>query len=107
TLTSPGLTITVDNQTKVYGAALQALTASYTGFFNGDSSTSLTSLPSLCTPSLAASLAAASPYPITASGAADSDYTISYVDGTLTVTPARLTITADNQTKVYGAALPA
>ena len=34
------------------------------------------------------------------------DYTISYVAGTLTVTPAALTITANNQTKVYGAALP-
>ena len=34
-----------------------------------------------------------------------SDYTISYVAGTLTVTPAPLTITPSNQTKVYGAAL--
>ena len=47
------------------------------------------------------------PYAITASGAVDPDYTISYVGGTLTVTPAGLTITADNQTKVYGAVLPA
>ena len=45
-------------------------------------------------------------YAITASGAVDPDYTISYVGGTLTVTPAPLTITANNQTKVYGAALP-
>ncbi len=43
---------------------------------------------------------------ITASGAVDSDYSISYVAGALTVTPAALTITANNQTKVYGAALP-
>ena len=46
-------------------------------------------------------------YPITASGAASPNYTISYVGGTLTVTPAALTITADNKSKVYGAALPA
>src|SRR6266852_343095 len=46
-------------------------------------------------------------YAITASGAVDADYTISYVAGTLMVTPAPLTITADDQTKVYGAALPA
>ena len=49
---------------------------------------------------------AGSPYTITASGAVDSDYSISYVVGTLTVTPAPLTITANNQTKVYGAADP-
>ena len=35
------------------------------------------------------------------------DYTISYVAGALTVTPVALTITAVNQTSVYGAALPA
>ena len=46
-------------------------------------------------------------YPITASGAADANYTISFVAGTLTVTPAALTITADDKSKVYGAALPA
>ena len=46
-------------------------------------------------------------YPITASGAVDTDYTISYVAGTLTVTPVALTITANDQTKAYGAALPA
>ena len=31
------LTITANNQTKVYGAALPTLTASYSGFVNGDS----------------------------------------------------------------------
>ncbi len=34
------------------------------------------------------------------------NYAISYVAGTLTVTPATLTVTADNQTKTYGAANP-
>ena len=37
----------------------------------------------------------------------DANYTISFVAGTLTVTPAALTITADDKSKVYGAALPA
>ena len=45
-------------------------------------------------------------YAITASGAIDRDYSISYVDGNLDVTPAPLTITADDQTNVYGDALP-
>ena len=38
-------------------------------------------------------------YPITCAGATSTNYTISYVDGTLTVTAATLTVTADNQTK--------
>ena len=41
-------------------------------------------------------------YPITASGAVDRDYTITYLPGTLVVKRAPLTITADNATKMYG-----
>jgi hypothetical protein len=106
TVTPAGLTITADSQTKLYGAALPALTASYTGFVNGDTTASLTTLPSLSTTGTAASHVAGNPYGITASGAVDPDYTINYVDGSLTVTPVALTITADNQTKIYGAPVP-
>ena len=87
TVTPAPLTITADNQTKVYGAALPTLTASYTGFVNGDTSASLTTPPTLTTTATAASHVAGSPYAITASGAVDTDYTISYVAGSLTVTP--------------------
>src|SRR5207237_7728246 len=55
----------------------------------------------------AASHVAGSPYAISCSGAVDSDYTISYVAGQLTVTPVALTITAADKSKAYGAALPA
>ena len=106
TVTPAPLTITANNQTKVYGAALPTLTASYSGLVNGDTPASLTTQPTLTTTATASSHVAGSPYSITASGAVDSDYTISYVAGSLTVTPAPLTITANNQTKVYGAALP-
>ena len=106
TVAAAPLTITAVNKTKVYGAALPSLTASYSGFVNGDTSASLTTQPTLATTATASSHVSGSPYTITASGAADTDYTISYVAGTLTVTTAPLTITAVNQTKVYGAALP-
>ncbi len=106
TVTAAPLTITANDQTKVYGTALPTLTASYTGFVNGDTAASLDTLPTLDTTATAASHVAGSPYAITASGAVDSDYAISYVDGSLTVTAAPLTITANDQTKVYGAALP-
>ena len=43
------LTITANNQTKVYGAALPTLTASYSGLVNGDTPASLTTLPTLST----------------------------------------------------------
>ncbi len=106
TVTPAALTITPYSQTKAYGAALLPLSASYTGFVNGDTSASLTTQPTLTTTATASSHVSGSPYAITASGAADSDYSISYGSGTVTVTPAALTITANNQTKVYGAVLP-
>ena len=106
TVTPAALTITTLNNAKVYGAALPTLTASYTGFVNSDTSASLTSPPVLNTTATAHSPVSAGPYTIIASGASDIDYTISYVFGAVTVTPAALTITANNQTKVYGAAMP-
>ena len=72
TVTPAALTITADNQTKVYGAALPTLTASYSGFVNGDTSASLTTQPTLTTTATASSHVAGSPYTITASGAVDS-----------------------------------
>ncbi|MCY2992187.1 MAG: MBG domain-containing protein [Planctomycetota bacterium] len=84
------LTIAVDDQTKVYGAALPALTASYSGFVNGDTAASLTTPPSLVTTVTVGSHVG--DYPITASGAVASDYAISYLPGWLTVTPVHGTI---------------
>jgi uncharacterized repeat protein (TIGR01451 family) len=101
------LTIRADDKTKAYGAALPALTVSYSGFVNGDTPASLATGPSLSTAATAASHVTGSPYAIMASGAADPDYAIAYIDGGLTVTPAPLTISADNKSKVYGAPLPA
>ena len=89
TVTTAPLTITADNQTKAYGAALPTLTASYSGFVNGDTSASLTTQPTLTTTATASSHVSGNPYAITASGAADPDYSISYVAGTLSVTPVR------------------
>ena len=100
------LTVTADDQNKVYGAALPTLTVTYSGFVNGDTSASLTTQPALTTTATASSHVSGNPYAITASGAVDTNYSISYVGGVLTVTPVALTLTANSQSKVYGAALP-
>src|SRR5438477_12042093 len=89
----------LNDQTKAYGAALPALTASYSGFVNGDTDVSLTTAPTLTTSAHADSHVAGNPYLVTAAGAVDADYTIHYVAGTLTVTPVGLTITADSKAK--------
>ncbi|QKJ31112.1 gliding motility-associated C-terminal domain-containing protein [Mucilaginibacter mali] len=105
TVNKASLTIAADNKSKIYGAANPALTASYSGFVNGDTNASLTTQPTLSTTATAGS--AVGNYPITASGAASGNYTIAYTAGTLTVNNATLTITADNKTKTYGGANPA
>jgi hypothetical protein len=106
TITPVPLAITADSKTKPYGAAVPALTASYSGFVNGDTAASLTTLPTLSTTATAASHVAGSPYNISASGAVDSDYTIGYVGGTLSITAVPLTITANNATRIYGVPNP-
>jgi hypothetical protein len=98
------LTITANGVTKLYGAALPALSASYSGFVNGDTATSLAALPTLTTTANISSHVGS--YAITASGAVSSDYAIQYVTGTLLVTPAPLTITANNASMVQGAVVP-
>jgi len=86
-ITPRPLLITVDNKTKAFGQALPQLTATYSGFAVGDSVANLTVLPTWTVGATPASPVSGSPYSITASGAASSNYSISYVGGTLTVTP--------------------
>jgi hypothetical protein len=104
TITPAALIITADNKSMVFGGILPALTASYSGFVNGDTSASLTTRPTLSSITTVSSHAGS--YAITASGATDPDYTITYVNGTFTITPAALTITADNKSMVFGSAVP-
>ena len=104
TVTPAALTITALNTNKVYGAPVPVLSASYSGFVNGDTTNALSSQAALSTAATVVSPAGS--YSITASGASSTNYTISYVAGTLTVTPAALTITALSTNKVYGAPVP-
>jgi uncharacterized repeat protein (TIGR03803 family) len=99
------LTITALQTNKLYGAPLPALAAWYSGFANGDTASSLTTPPTLSTTATPASPAGS--YLITASGAVDANYAMSYLNGTFTVNPAPLTVTANNATRLYGQANPA
>jgi hypothetical protein len=104
------LTITADNLTALYGAAIPAFTATYTGFINGDTSAVVTGLRFISTGAMGSSVGN---YTITPFGAAAANYAISYLPGTLSITAAAiaiqnpLTITANNSYAPYGAAIPA
>ncbi len=84
-VTPAPLLITAVSTTMVAGQAVPALSASYRGFQNGDTAASLTVQPVLSTTGTPASPAGS--YPITASGATSPNYMITYVQGTLTITP--------------------
>ncbi len=104
TVTRAPLTITANDVSRVYGASNPTLTASYSGLVNGDTSAVVSGLK-LATKATSASNVGG--YTITASGGTASNYAISDVNGTLTVTRAPLTITANDVSRAYGAANPA
>ena len=84
------LTITAANKSMTYGAALPTLTATYSGFASGETAQNLTKQPTLTTTAKVGSPVKS--YPIVASGATISNYSMSYVSGTLTVTKATPTV---------------
>ena len=87
-----------------YGGSVPAVTASYSGFVNGDTATSLTTKPT-CSTTVTSSSPVGS-YATSCSGAVDANYDITYVAGTVAIDPANLTITASSATVTYGNAAP-
>src|SRR5436305_1852844 len=108
TVTKASLTVTADDKSRVYGDANPVFTASYGGFKNGKTlaTSGVTGSPSLSTTASAASPVAS--YTITAAVGtlAAGNYSFSFANGQLTVTPASLTVTADDKSRQYGDANP-
>lgn len=107
TVSKASLTVTANSKSRAYGAANPAFDATYTGFVNGDTATVISGAPGFSTPATTGSTVgtyAITPGVGTLSAA---NYAFGpFVAGTLTITKATLTATADNQTRVYGAANP-
>jgi hypothetical protein len=82
------LTVTADDQTRVYGQANPPLTSHVSGFVNGDTASVVSGTASLTTTATATS--PVGPYPITAAQGTLSaaNYTFAFVSGTLHVNPA-------------------
>ena len=102
TVNKKALHITADNFNKIYGdlVTFAGNEFSSAGLINSDTITKVT-LTSLGAPVTAT----VGDYPIVASAAVGTglgNYTISYYDGTLTVSKKALHITADNRSKTYG-----
>jgi filamentous hemagglutinin family protein len=100
------LTVTARDAVRTYGAANPAFSASIDGFVLGDDPGILEGELAFSTPATSASTAGR--YAVTPSGLTtpDGNYRLAFVDGTLTVDPAPLTVTVNDAARVYGAANP-
>ncbi len=103
TVTPAPLVITASSSSSVYGNTPQ-VTPSYSGFVGSDSASSLTAAPSCSTTATTSSPVGS--YAATCSGAASPRYTISYQNGTVTVTKATLLVTGPSPARTYGANNP-
>nr|WP_301340747.1 MBG domain-containing protein [Azospirillum brasilense] len=107
-VTPATLTVTAANGTMVYGDAVPSLGYTTSGWKNGQSDALLSGVT---VSTSATALSDVGDYASTAtggvlSGAALGNYTIFHTTGTVSITPATLTVTAANGTMVYGDAVP-
>ena len=102
-MAAAALTVSADNQSRVYGATNPPLTGSVAGLQNGDLITAVFQ-------TTADTNSPVGTYPITPAlqdpGGLLGNYIVSYVNGTLNVGPALLGVTAANQGRIYGATNP-
>jgi len=95
----PPLTVVIDNATRVYGDPDPAFTGTITGLRGSDVITATYSTPATAASSVGT-------YPIVPNyidpGGVLNNYNLIVTNGTLTITPAPLSVTTDNASRVYG-----
>ena len=101
TITKPTLTVTASSGSRMYGAVNPTFTATVTGAAAGDTFTFTFSTPATFNSPVGS-------YNVvpTATGTNIADYNVVYVNGTLNVTPATLTVAANSFSIPYGTADP-
>ncbi|MEQ9298786.1 MAG: MBG domain-containing protein [Cyclobacteriaceae bacterium] len=105
TINKANLTVTPNDVAMVYGdVSFPELTLVYSGFANDEDESVLESLPTVSTAADISSQAGT--YPLEASEGMDDNYSFNYVDGSLTVARAPLTIRATDAAMVYGSQPP-
>ena len=102
TITAKGLTVTANNASKTYGQTLSFAGTEFTtsSLVAGDSVTSVTLTPD------GAAAGTHNIVPSAATGTGLGNYSITYVPGTLTVSPVALTVSATPVTRAYSATNP-
>ncbi|KRB43882.1 hypothetical protein ASD90_19905 [Terrabacter sp. Root181] len=105
TITKAALSITADDKAKVYGSTNPSLTGSIAGIKNGDAITA--TYATTATAASGVGSYAIVPTAVDSTPSTLSNYTVTLVNGSLSVTKAALTVTADHKSRTYGDANPA
>jgi gliding motility-associated-like protein len=98
TIAPKALTIQANNASKTYGDANPSLSFTYSGLVDGD--TEIDQVPSISTS--ATTTSGVGTYPITLTGGADPNYSLTTIEGVLEVSPAPLSLAINAVTKIYG-----
>jgi uncharacterized membrane protein len=111
TITPAHLMVTADSQARVYGGANPTLTATITGFVNGESlgTSGVAGQAQCATPAVVTSIVASYPITCTQNTLAAGNYDFpaaNFLAGSLIINQAGLTVTANNKIRTYGAANP-
>jgi hypothetical protein len=100
TVRPASLTVRANDTSRRYGRANPRFTATITGFVPGEDASALGGALTFTT--LADASSPAGSYPVTPGGLTSTHYAIAFVEGTLTVNPAPLTVQANDAAKLYG-----
>ena len=96
------VTVTADDKTSIYGNAITPGTASYNGFITGEGTGNLTTAATVNSTHNGIVDVGGYADNYTASGAAATNYSFTYVAGNLAVTPRALLVTTNSKTKLLG-----
>lgn len=99
------LIIKANDATRQYYSNDPTYILTYSGFVNGENENVLTNNPQVSTTATLSSNVGT--YAIKVSGAASPNYSISYINGTLTITPRMLTASVGNYERLYNEENPA
>ena len=99
-ITPAPLAVTANNASRSFGQSNPPFTGSILGFVNGDTSSSLSGTLACTSTATLSSSVSGSPYAIACSGVSSSNYTITFVPGSLTITKATPFITWSNPANI-------
>lgn len=94
------LKVKVNSASKIYGEPNPVFTLEYSGFVNNETKTVLEVEPTVSTS--ANILSSVGTYDVWASGGQATNYTFTYQNGTLTITPRNLNVSVGNYERPYG-----